>query len=332
MRLENISAGNHALSQFLTDSMVTDWYLEKLRQNVAREFSKSQNYILLRRYMPPSVGFYSLAELANLMKAPVPFVVKFDAKTTLGIQTVVVNSSADFKQVYQSFQTLNCNTGIVQQFVQGHEYTVTVLVGKQNWATVGTACDYKKQFDNDLGLNTFGLGSISPAPELHPETQSMIAGVVDTLRSEFDYQGLLSCQFLVDTDNKLWLLEYNGRICDPEFQSMAELVDPTESLIQCQRGEWIDQPMIQNKQAVTIGLVHQSWPAPQPETADIELANPEFRIWRNHGEWSKNLYWGSVTASGSGSYSAVADSIYQWLSTQQVAPYRYRTDIGKWGN
>lgn len=329
MLLKNVSAAYNNLENFITDSTTSDWYLKQLESNIPYEHNKSQNYIRFGQYMPPSCSFSSLAMFSNISKRSFPFVVKFDANTSIGIQTIVVNSASDFKNVYFAYKTLGCSQGIVQEFIQGNEYTVTVLVGKQNWVTLGTACDYKKQFENDQGLNTFGLGSISPAPVVHDQTVEILNNVVEILRREFDYQGLLSCQFIVDSSDQLWLLEHNARVCDPEFQSMAELVDVSLALEQCRKGDYIEQPTIQNKRAVTVGLIHQEWPVTQPEMIDIDLTSLDFRIWKNHGHWSKNLYWGSITNSGDGSYKDLADEIYNWLNKQSIGPYRYRKDIGQ---
>ncbi len=328
-KLENISAAWNNLARFITDPTISDWYLTQVLSNNPYEHDKSQNYIRFGQHMPSSCSFSSLSAFASIAKRSFPFVVKFDAHSSLGIQTVVVNSAADFKNVYFASKALECSQGIVQEFIQGNEYTVTVLVGAHNWVTLGSACDYKKQFENNQGLNTFGLGSISPAPVVHDQTVEILNDVIEILRREFDYQGLLSCQFIVDSNNKLWLLEHNARICDPEFQSMAELVDVSLALEQCKNGEYIQQPTIKNKRAVTVGLIHQDWPVSQPEMIDIDLTSSEFRIWKNHGAWSKNLYWGSITNSGDQNYEDLATKIYNWLNKQTISPYRYRKDIGQ---
>jgi phosphoribosylamine-glycine ligase len=329
MLLKNISAANMALNSFMTDPSAANWYATQIISNACHERRKSQNYLLFKKYLPKSKLFWSLAELTNLSQSAFPFVVKFDSDSVLGFQTVIVNSAADFKNVYFASNELNASQGIVQEFILGNEYTVTVLVGKQNWVTLGTACDYKKQFENNQGLNTFGLGSISPAPVVHDQTVEIINNVVEILRREFDYQGPLSCQFIVDSNNRLWLLEHNARVCDPEFQSMAELVDVSLALEQCCKGDYIEPPTIQNKRAVTVGLIHQDWPSAQPEMIDIDLASSHFKIWKNHGAWSKNLYWGSITNSGDQSYTELVNEIYSWLATQNTQPYRYRKDIGQ---
>lgn len=329
MQLKYASAANNALDHFITDPIISDWYLKQIMVNVPHEHDKIQNYLRFSKYMPASWSFLSLPSFVALEKPSFPFVVKFNTSSSVGNQTIIIDSERDYKNLYHTVNTLDCNQGLVQQFIQGKEYTVTVLVGKYNWAMLGTACDYKKQFENNQGANTFGLGSISPANLLHDQTFDVINDVVEILRKEFDYRGPLSCQFIVDTANKLWLLEHNARVCDPEFQSMAELVNLSQALEQCSKEEYIVPPVIRPNRAVTIALIHQDWPVAQSKMVDIELVDCKFSVWKNHGQWSNNLYWGSITNSGDKSYAELADEMYAWLAQQNVQPYRYRKDIGQ---
>lgn len=328
MKLEYISSACHALQQLISDPDISSWYADTILKNVSIERAKSSNYKRFSQFTPPSKIFLNVAELAELLNRPAPFVVKFDTSFT-GIQTVIVKSRADVKQVYFVAKITNCCQGIVQDYINGREYTTTILVGKHNWVTLGTACDYKKQFENNIGLNTFGLGSTAPCADVHPGDFAIVENVVVQLQKEFDYRGPLSCQFIVDDSNKIWLLEYNARFCDPEFQSTVELVDASRALIQCKNDLFIEQPTIANKRSVTIGLIHTEWPTPQATFSDLQLKHDVFKIRKNHGSWSNNLYWGSITNSGTNTHEELANEIYQWLELQQIFPYRYRKDIGK---
>jgi phosphoribosylamine--glycine ligase len=325
----NLTSGGTALQSITHGTDLFEWYLKTYKINKPYEWSKSQDYDRFSEHMSPSKKFKSFTELSTLITQPFPFVVKFDIDTISGLKTVVVNSKRDVAQILNVVKRFNCSQGIVQQFIQGKEYTVTIMVGKHNWATVGTACDYKKQFENNIGLNTSGLGSISPCPWVHHDTTNMIDQIVTKLRHTVDYTGFLSCQFLVDSNNKLWLIENNYRICDPEFQSMIELSNPITAMTQCRDGQVIDQPITaSNARAVTISFIHQDRPNLLPlNQNDIGLLHPRFKIWKNN--YAPGVFWGSITNRGDNTYSELADEMYQWLATQHVAPYRYRTDIGK---
>jgi len=328
INLTSVGAEQAALQSITHGTDLFEWYLKTYKTNHRYEPSKSQDYDRFSAHIPPSKKFKSLTELSTLTTQPFPFVIKFDVDTLSGLKTIVINNKSDLAQIFVVVNTFNCSQGIVQQFVHGKEYTVTILVGKHNWVTVGTACDYKKQFENNIGLNTSGLGSISPCPWVHDNTTHMINQIVNKMRSTVDYTGFLSCQFLVDHNNKLWLVENNYRICDPEFQSMMEISNPITAMTQCRDEQVIDQPiMAANTRAVTISFIHQNWPTQQFEATDIGLIHSGFKIWKSN--YPPGVFWGSITNSGDNTYSELADEMYQWLATQHVAPYRYRTDIGK---
>ena len=309
------------LSTQIFKSVQSQRHIEINKSNIYQVFAQAGISI------PPSQIFKSVLELKTVADC-LPCVIKFDAGTTLGIQTIVAQTPADYKQVLHSIQQTHTHQGIVQQFVSGPEHTVTVLVGKHNWIVVGYSQDYKKQFDLNQGPNTFGLGSITVAPS---QTDDIIDQVVDTLQQTYQYQGLLSCQFIQDLTGKFWLLECNTRLCDPEFQSIAENLDASvfTALTQCYNNEIIDPITIGTNNAVTIGLIHQAWPTHQVERPLLEIANDQFKIYQHQGRWDCNTYWGSITNSGTRSHQDLAQEIYNWLDTVNVTPYRYRKDIGK---
>lgn len=336
MNLNEISSSGMAVVSLLKKyssraDELSQWLGEKTLSNQKFELSKSINYqhsIATQIPMPSSVEFSSLAELSQLMKRDFTFVVKFDTLICLGTQTIVVNSSTDFNDVIKFSQQTNARQGIVQQFVAGKEYTVVVLVGKNNWVKLGTAVDYKKQLDGNQGLNTFGMGSTSPCTYVASETDQIIDQVVQVLQQQ-GFVGPLSCQFILEPSGKLWLLEWNTRFCDPETQSIVECLDHTtaRAIEQLVDGQHIDQPAIHNQNAVTVVLAHQDWPKPQPSRADLVLDPNPFKVYQCFGRWSQNLYWGSITNSGTADHAKLAGEIYDFLATQNTAPYRYRLDI-----
>lgn len=321
-----------ALRYFVDDQIDVKWFLDRTAEHGQVESEKSTSYELMVNHqipIPKSQKFSNIQELAGLLKQPFPYVVKFDTSITLGVQTVVVKTAQEAMSVFDVSKRVNSQTGIVQQFVHGQEFTVTVLVGQHNWVYLGTAKDYKKQFDGDQGLNTFGMGSLAPAPQTHSQTDQIIDKLVGVLRKQENYLGFLSCQFIVN-DSGVWMLECNTRFCDPEFQTMLELLDSSfiTSLRQCQLGQHIDQPAIdRKKRAVTISVVHNDWPKYITPDTEVNVDLSPFRVWR--GTHHNKVWWGTVTNSGTASYQELAMDLYQWLAKQNLGPYRYRTDIGK---
>lgn len=274
--------------------------------------------------------YNSLAELGKIAHAPC--VVKMDAFCN-GLQTQLIKSNQDFKELFRNFKVLfnehtTSTTGVVQEFIKGNEFTVMVLVGKHNWQPIGSAQDYKREFDNNRGRNTYGMGSIAPA-NVTGETYDIINTIVDVFKKEYNYIGFLSCQFIVDSDNKTWLLECNNRLCDPEFQSVAPGLDSTvfDQIKQAFTGKVIDTVYNKNRNAVTVSLVHQDWPIGTAKP-DIVIPDSDFVFCKFPGSNDIHTYYGSFTNSGDKSHKELAQELYDFLYTFDTAPYRYRTDIG----
>ena len=112
---------------------------------------------------------------------------------------------------------------VVEEFMDGEEASLFVLVDGENILPIGTAQDHKRVGDGDTGLNTGGMGAYSPAPILdelvlnkaldriiRPTMQEMV-------KREMPYQGILYAGLMIkDSDPRL--VEYNVRFGDPECQ------------------------------------------------------------------------------------------------------------------
>lgn len=316
------------LQHHLDGADLSQWLFETAAKYRRLEGSKSLAYQLISAAdisIPASKIFQNSQQLKSLMES-LPKVVKFDTIGTMGPQTCLVSTVDQLAQL-SSFDAAH---GIVQQPVSGKEFTVTLAVGAKNWVCIGTAVDYKKRFDHNMGPNTFGMGSIAPCTYVPDQIDQIIDKVVMVLKSRFRYQGLLSCQFMVDQD-KVWFLEYNTRICDPEFQSMAQRLDHNfvDLIRNLRSGQYLTSPNQNNRNAVTINLIHQQWPSRQAMRHDLDLQHQNFMITKMQGSWDQNTYWGSVTHSGIADHRTLANEIYNWLQTQNCWPFDYRTDIGQ---
>lgn len=272
--------------------------------------------------VPETARFETRQEM--MKHVSMPCVVKFDTHVTLGTQTTVVKDNADYKHLFQMHNAFHV-PGIVQKYIQGYEFTYTVLVGESNWVPVGLAQDYKKQFDGNVGLNTFGLGSVSPFDS--PQVDDIVDKIVSCLMKD-KFKGFLSCQFIVDDD--IWLMECNTRLCDPEFQSMSASLGPEiyDRIVECVQGEVINSVVNSNTNAVTVSLINKQWPNPCERVA-LTFPENKFKIYQNPGVWDGGTYYGSITNSGDKSFAELAQEIYDFLEDLDLGPYRYRTDIGK---
>lgn len=283
--------------------------------------------------IPPYTTYDNFVDLVKNLPNQFPYVVKTDKMLLPDLRTVVVKSKQDAKDYLYPLKPwlVNDHKFILQDFIQGHEYNVLILMNNKNWVTVGTANDYKKQFDGDFGINTYGMGSVSPSRYYHTGTTEVIDKIHRSIISNYpNYQGFLNCQFIVDNDQTLWCLEVNARLGDPEFQSIAAGLDSgiTHNLNQCFNNQYIDQVCRKDVNAVTIALIDKDWPG-RRGVPMVSPVSPQFKIYNSTAEDGSR--YGHVTISNHGncSFEQLANDIYSWLDTIDTSAFYYRKDIGK---
>jgi phosphoribosylamine--glycine ligase len=125
-------------------------------------------------------------------------------------------------------------TVVIEEFLDGIEFSVFVITDGENYVLLPEAKDYKRISEGDKGLNTGGMGAVSPVPFFNGELkQKTIEQVIEPTIQGFKSQNLNYRGFvffgLIAVNNNPYVIEYNVRMGDPETEVVIPRVNESLS-------------------------------------------------------------------------------------------------------
>ncbi|TQD40772.1 phosphoribosylamine--glycine ligase [Haloflavibacter putidus] len=235
-------------------------------------------------------------------------------------------------------------TVVIEEFLDGIELSVFVLTDGENYKILPTAKDYKRIGEGDTGLNTGGMGAISPVPFadavfMEKVKKRIVQPTVKGLqKEEIDYKGFIFIG-LIMVNQEPYVIEYNVRMGDPETEVVLPRIktDLVEILEKTATGslKQINLEIIKEA-AATVMTVSAGYPEAYDKNKEITgLDKIEDAIVFHAGTKQENgkiLTNGgrvlAVTAFGK-DYQEALKKAYQNVEKIHFDKLYYRKDLGK---
>lgn len=222
------------------------------RKGAQLEGSKDFAKQFMLRNNIPTAGYRSFTEdeyelaLTYIGQLKTPIVLKADGlaagKGVLICQSVAEARNGLENMFLQKKFGKAGNKVVIEEFLRGIELSMFVITDGITYKILPEAKDYKRIGENDTGLNTGGMGAVSPVPFadnafIKRVEESIIVPTIKGLqKEEIPYKGFIFFG-LMNVDGNPYLIEYNARMGDPETQAVlprlkTDLLDILRSLHQ----------------------------------------------------------------------------------------------------
>jgi len=323
------------------------------KEGAALEGSKERAKEFMMQHQIPTAGYASftnetLAEgklFLETLKAP--YVLKADGLAA-GKGVLILNDLSEAKQELENMLAHSkfgdaSSKVVIEEFLDGIELSVFVLTDGKGYKILPTAKDYKRIGEGDVGLNTGGMGAISPVPFVDEVLmkkieERIVKPTVNGLKEEqIDYKGFVFIG-LIKVNDEPFVIEYNVRMGDPETEAVlprikTDLVD----LFEATYNQDLDVLNLEldERSAATIMLVSGGYPEDYEKDKEIYgLDNVTESIVFHAGTAEKD---GKVVTNGGrvlaittldSDFREAIKKSYKNIEKLSFNRMNYRTDIG----
>ncbi|WP_289120305.1 phosphoribosylamine--glycine ligase [uncultured Porphyromonas sp.] len=335
----------------LTDLLIVGPDAKGAQLEGSKDFSKA----FMQRYGIPTAAYRTfdkstLSEAIDYLKTlQPPYVLKADGLAA-GKGVIISESLEEAERELRGLLSGRFGSAstrvVIEEYLHGIECSVFIATDGSDWRVLPVAKDYKRIGEGDTGLNTGGMGSVSPvvfADEAFMQRveERVIRPTIEGLRAEgIDYRGFIFAG-LMNVGGDPYVIEYNCRMGDPETESVMLRIDSdfVDLLERMARGHLGDYHLEESsKYAATVVLVSEGYPESYAKGIPISYPHaPTFDSLLFHAGTSRDDSGHLVTSGGRvltasclGSTLAEAlERCYKLADRVQYTGKTLRRDIGQ---
>jgi phosphoribosylamine--glycine ligase len=235
------------------------------------------------------------------------------------------------------------NRVVIEEFMDGIEFSVFVMTDNEGYIILPEAKDYKRVGDGDTGLNTGGMGAVSPVPFVDEELrkkviQTIIEPTMRGLKEEhLEYRGFIFFG-LININGTPKVIEYNVRMGDPETEVVLPRLNNSlyDVLLACSSGTLNQiKADVNADYCTTVFCVSGGYPESFPKGKIINIT-PDNTSLFFHAGTSRNEQGALITSGGRviavshmhRDLKSCIEANYQSLKNVSYEGLYHRSDIG----